>query len=195
MRKGFAFLCVVGVLTGACGPANAGEQDKGEIIINRIVADMWTWSKEAFLIEALETARRENRMSLEEIMEKDHHWRQTKGVTPFVQQFLSNDLAHFLQGIQADSDGLYAEVEITDQKGVIVAETSKTSDYYQADEAWWIQTYNGGKGATFRSRPQFDESSRAYVIDLCVPVYDREGKDVIGIIKAGVSIMKLAALQ
>lgn len=195
LRKSLVVLSVAGFLMGMWGTASAGKQDKGEEMANRIAASMREWVQKPFLIAAVEKANSENGMSLAEIMEKDRAWRRAKGVTPFMRQFLTNGVARFLQGIQVGSGGLYAEIEITDKKGVIIAETSRTTDYYQADEKWWIQTYNRGNSGLFRSRPQFDESSQSYNIDLCLPIYDGEGKEVIGIIKAGVSIMQLARVK
>jgi hypothetical protein len=188
-------LLVAGLLMGVWGTAAVGKQNLGEEMVTRIVAEMQEWAKQPILLEALRKANRENRMSLAEIMEKDGAWRQAKQVTPFIQQFLTNAVAHYLQEIQADSGGLYAEILITDTKGVIIAETSRTTDYYQADEEWWVRTYNGGTGYLFRSKPLFDESSQSYNIDLCLPIYESQGQEVIGILKAGVSILKLAQVN
>ena len=37
---------------------------------------------------------------------------------------------------------------LTDAKGAVIAATNKTSDYFQADERWWEEAYNNGKGAS-----------------------------------------------
>lgn len=171
--------------------ASAEEKKIGEEVLKNIIAEMEVWSAKPNVIAALAKANKENNMSMEEIMEKDNLWRQSTEVTPFVNQFLTNDTAKYLQTIQAEGKGLFAEIEITDLKGVIIAETSKTTDYYQADEEWWQAAYEDGKGGVFQSKPLFDESSHSYNIDLSIPIRDKESGAIVGVVKSGVSILNL----
>lgn len=75
----------------------------------------------------------------------------------------------------------FAEVMITDLSGRLVAATNKTSDYFQADEKWWQDCYNEGKGRVLISGVVFDASAKSsegkrgtMVADLCVPVYNEQ---------------------
>ena len=56
-------------------------------------------------------------MTMEEILEKDQEWRSSKEITPFIQQFLTNDVAKYLQQIQAEGKGLFAEIEDHGRQG------------------------------------------------------------------------------
>ena len=85
-----------------------------------------------------------------------------------------------------------AEVFITDTHGANVAATNRTSDYYQADEAWWQAAYQNGLGSTFIGQPEFDESASVYAAVMAVPVYSPERHEVIGVVR---STLRLSALQ
>jgi signal transduction histidine kinase len=92
---------------------------------------------------------------------------------------LDNDLARRWQSVRRRAQDRFAEVMVTDATGRLVAATNKTSDYYQADEAWWQNCYNDGRGRVLISDVIFDESAISpqnvrgtLVADLCLPIYD-----------------------
>ena len=62
------------------------------------------------------------------------------------------------------------------------------SDYYQADEGWWIATYQNGEGNVYISQPEFDESAGALSILMSVPIYDTHQERFIGILRSTISI-------
>lgn len=85
----------------------------------------------------------------------------------------------------------HVEIFVTDLYGGLVAATGRTSDYYQADEAWWQAAYNGGKGAIYISQPRYDESAGYMALDVAAPVHDDEGT-VLGIVR---STLRVEAIQ
>lgn len=70
---------------------------------------------------------------------------------------------------------------MTDANGAAVAMTRILSDYYQADEAWWISGYGEGKGMSLFDDRGHDQSVGAPGIGVVVPVRDKG--NVIGILK------------
>ncbi len=84
------------------------------------------------------------------------------------------------------------EVFVTDRYGANVAATNRTSDFYQADEAWWQAAYNNGQGAVYIGQPTFDESSQTNAINIAIPLYAADGKTVQGILRTTFSIQALA---
>jgi hypothetical protein len=113
----------------------------------------------------------------------DERWQRTEGIDDFIKPFITNDTALFLVAFQDEND-VFSEIFVTDKKGLIIGETNKTSDYFQADEEWWVQTFNEGKGKEFYGEIEYDESSRSEAIPVYVPVLDPDSKEVIGVIKA-----------
>ncbi len=96
---------------------------------------------------------------------------------------LTNPCAKVLVGFQETNKG-FSEVFVTDGRGLVVAATNKTSDYLQADEAWWTDTFAGGRGKARHGEIEYDPSARSEAISLYAPVIDPETKQAVGVIKA-----------
>jgi signal transduction histidine kinase len=106
---------------------------------------------------------------------------------PLLHKILSNPVAERWQSV-ARQQPRFAEVMVTDAVGRLVAATNKTSDWFQADEQWWQDCFDHGKGRVLISDVTYDESARdgkgAVVMDLCIPIYnDAAPRKLIGITK------------
>jgi hypothetical protein len=141
-------------------------------------------AKDPRIIEKVRISNYNNRkLSLSDILKIDEKWRETEGVDDFIKSFLTNEAAQHLIDFQEKHDE-FVEIFITDKKGLIVGETNKTSDYYQADEQWWIKAYNQETGKTYYGKIEYDESAMAESIPIYVPVIDPGINKAIGVIKA-----------
>jgi len=136
------------------------------------------------VIEKVRISNKKNRkLSLTEILIADEKWKSAKGMDDFIKSLLTNQCSQRLIDFQEEYDE-FPEIFVTDAKGLIVGETNKTSDYYQADEQWWSEAYKGGKGKTFYGEIEYDESAMAESIPIYIPIMESGNKKVIGIIKA-----------
>lgn len=136
------------------------------------------------IIEKVRSSNSNNSdLNLSEILEIDKKWRETEGIDDFIKSLLTNESAQYLIDFQEEHDE-FVEIFITDKKGLIVGETNKTSDYYQADEQWWVKSYNQGTGNTYYGKIEYDESAIAESIPIYVPVIDPDINKAIGVIKA-----------
>ena len=127
------------------------------------------------------------------ILQLDEEWRRAvaSGVSnPLTKSRLSNSLSRDLLAFQNLSPE-NIEVFVTDQAGALVSATNLTSDYYQADEDWWISAFNAGDGNVYISQPVFDESAGALSILMAVPIYDTRQGNLIGILRSTISIDSL----
>jgi len=141
-------------------------------------------AQEPAVIEAVRAANKQNsNISEAEIARRDKQWKESKGLTDQVKRLMTNPCARVLAEFQ-DSHSGFPEIFVTDKRGLIVATTNKTSDYYQADEPWWTEAYNDGKGKAYYGRLEYDDSAGHEAISLYAPVKDPETGEVIGIIKA-----------
>lgn len=125
------------------------------------------------------------KVSLNRIKEIDQAWMAEKGISPFMQEMLGNGCSAQLK----KTIGAYnyiVEAFVMDNQGALVGLTNKTSDYWQGDEAKFIESYKGGQGAVHFGKPEFDKSANATLIQISVPVM-RAG-EAIGAITFGVSI-------
>jgi hypothetical protein len=137
-----------------------------------------------------ESNQKNNHLTLRELYKLDEKWRYVKGVDEFIGSFISNECAQALISFQKAHDG-FAEIFIADAVGLIVGETNKTSDYYQADEGWWVKAYQGGEGKSYYGDIEYDDSARVEAIALYVPVMDPQTRRAIGVIK---SIYNISAI-
>ncbi len=103
-----------------------------------------------------------------------------------IKEYLGNRVSSSMQDV-VQLRGNICELFITDRFGGLVAASNKTSDFYQADEEWWKEAFNAGKGKDFLGDIEFDQSSNKLSIPFAVPIKDKSG-NLIGICKAVVDI-------
>ncbi len=123
----------------------------------------------------------------------DQHWITAPDNDPLIQEILNNPLAAELRLFQTHFPD-HVEVFVTDRYGALLAATGRTTDYEQADEAWWQATYQQGKGATHIAEPQFDESSNILSMRIAVPIYAEGQSTVIGVLATVYHVRALDAV-
>ena len=119
-----------------------------------------------------------------EIDKLDRQWQAADAADndadPLVQSRLNNDVAMELRDYAETFPG-NVEVLVTNRYGALVAASTRTTDYYQADEGWWQAAWNNGEGATFIGQPVFDENSETFSAIIAVPVHST-ARGVVGVI-------------
>lgn len=144
------------------------------------------WAADRQLIDAV---KRQNAQQtpLAEIQKIDEAWKSGHVKTELTKNACADRLRELAQaGTQ------YKEIFLTDRQGAIVCANGITSDYWQGDETKWLKAFAEGKGAVFVDRPKYDESAKATLGSISLPVFD--GGKAIGVITVGVVITeKLAA--
>ena len=115
------------------------------------------------------------------INERDRRWIEEKKEYDLALRIYGNKLSNYLREIMKVDVSRYGEIFVTNRWGVTVAMSKVTSDYNQSDEYWWEYSYDNGKGRVFIDDRGFDESVKAPVVGIAVPV--REKGEVIGVIK------------
>ena len=104
-------------------------------------------------------------------------------------ELTENRLAGELQSLRSFYNNKYgypllAEIFVTNKFGVNVAQTNKTTDYYQADEEWWQVAKRDG---LFVGDVSYEQSSQILSTDIAVRINDANG-DFIGVITAVLNI-------
>lgn len=143
------------------------------------------------IIANIRKANEHNRnISLAEIFDMDKSWQELRGGNEVIKQYIFSPCGLQLIDFQDAYDG-YSEIFATDEKGLIVGMTNKTSDYYQADEGWWQKAYAEGKGREFYGSIEYDESAKVEAIAAYIPVVDPETDGVIGILKVVIDVTSI----
>ncbi len=113
---------------------------------------------------------------------------------PLVQAKLNNSIASYLREYRT----LYpenVEVVVTDRHGALLGATNRTSGYYQANEDWWQAADSKGVGVIYYSQPTYDTDSGAFRINIALPVYDKSGSNMLGILRTTVDLAAKTAIM
>ena len=128
------------------------------------------------------------------ISQKDQEWVSApKGtITPFMQELIGSELSGELREklkFYKEKYGykVFGEVFATNKYGANIAQTGKTSDYYQADEEWW---QNAKRDGLYVGDVEYDESSDIYSVAIGIRIDDEAG-DFLGAIKAVLNIEEI----
>ena len=78
-----------------------------------------------------------------------------------------------------------------DDKGLNVAQSSVTSDYWQGDEAKWQKTFQAGPNAYHIGDVEEDESTQMFQSQVSYAITDPASGKVIGAITVGVNVEEL----
>jgi methyl-accepting chemotaxis protein len=125
----------------------------------------------------------------DQIASLDQSWKDGEAdLEPVVQEILENPTSQLLNTFISKYPE-EIEVFVTDAQGLNVAMTGRTSDYLQADESWWKAAFD--QKQAFIDEVEYDESSKAYAMNIGVPIFDREQKQVIGVLRGTVDLSRV----
>jgi hypothetical protein len=111
-------------------------------------------------------------------------WKGMRRSDPLVKQFQKNAAGRFLQAMMRGSKGAVTEAFLNGAKGEKVAFAEKTTSYIHAGAAKHDVPFTTGK--PWQGKPEFDESSQTYAIQVSVPVM-AHGRPI-GSLVVGVSL-------
>lgn len=107
--------------------------------------------------------------------------------TPTIDTVVHGPLADALRAHMADANGAILEILVMDARGLNVAASGVTSDYWQGDEAKFTQTYPLGPAAMHHGEVAFDESSQAYQAQVSFTISDPKTGRPIGAMTVGLN--------
>ena len=127
-------------------------------------------------------------LSQTDINALDQTWRAEVGTAdaPLIASVMNNAASEHLRAHVTEAGGRITEVFVMDGRGLNVASSAITSDYWQGDEAKWIETYMQGPDAVHVSEIEFDESTQTYQVQVSMPVADPDSGTVIGAVTFGI---------
>ena len=186
-RAGMTALAVL-----AASPTCA--QDHVAPVTEYVNASVAPWATDAAIVDALKAANAEHaNLTQADIDALDAQWRAEVDASskPLIDKVVGGDLSKFLSAKQQEAGGMLTEVFIMDNKGLNVAQSDVTSDYWQGDEDKWQKSYGAGAGAIFVDEVEKDESTQALQTQASIAISDPATNEVIGAITVGIDVSGL----
>ncbi len=153
------------------------------------------WAENPVVVEAVRQANNKPARTLEEIIQLDDKWIEGTFDNEWLGELLDNPCAEYLKRLQSEKGGrksMYSEIFVVDRQGCIVAQSKKTSDYWQGDEDKFVKAFADGEGAIFIDEADYDESTDTSLIQVSVPVIDPDTEEAIGVMTIGLNIRILS---
>ncbi|MGH7233655.1 MAG: cache domain-containing protein, partial [Nitrospiraceae bacterium] len=82
----------------------------------------------------------------------------------------------------AGKDRHYIRVLVADSRGVLVASNDPEAPYFNADEEWWQEAFQGDLSMAFVSSLHLDPVLNEYVFEVAVPIPGEDHDDPIGVL-------------
>jgi hypothetical protein len=114
-------------------------------------------------------------------------WKTTRRSDAVVKAMQSNAAGQYLKAKVEGSAGAFSEAFLNGSKGEKVAFVEKTTSYIHAGQAKFDVPFSTGKA--WQGKPEFDESTQTYAVQISVPVLD--GGKPIGALVVGVNLTHL----
>jgi hypothetical protein len=148
------------------------------------------------VVEAVTTANRGYEKQDEDtisskVAKADKIWG-TPEAAPTVKSLLSAKPSETLRHYH-EMDPQILRITVTDERGVPVAATAKPARYTLTSFDAWQSVYNGGKGSVSISNILYDEPSKAYFVEIGVPVTQPGTGQLAGVALASVNISPILA--
>ncbi len=185
MKKFIAGIAVFAALTSTAMADDAHVAPIQDLVKNQVQS----WLNNPQVVEAVKAQNAKHAgLSQGDIDALDKKWRaETKASSkPMIDKVLANALSKYLKQVEDDSQGLYTEIFVMDNKGLNVGQSAVTSDYWQGDEAKFKKSYGAGAGSVFVDGVEQDESTQQFQSQVSVAISD--GGQVIGAVTIGINV-------
>jgi signal transduction histidine kinase len=144
---------------------------------------------------AYHTRGRSEQDILDRLRNLETLWEEASIVNPLVGGFLTNSASLYLKQYMGvpENRAMHLTVQVTDERGVLVAADSKPKKIYYGNEVWWQAAYHHGKGMVYLSdiekvHDTADEFEQNFSLTLAVPVLDPTTHRAIGVLRTGLQV-------
>jgi len=182
-------LLAAGLLAGT-----AGADEFRPAMENFLDTEVRAWANDPMLVGAITAQNaRTGGYSDAEVEALDQAWRAEVGTgsTPTISPVLENAAASFLRDRVEASGGRITEIFVMDARGLNVAASHMTSDYWQGDEEKHTETFHVGPDAVHFGEIELDESTQRYQGQISLTITDPATGAPVGAMTVGVDANSL----
>ena len=154
-------------------------------------AEIKSWLKSPLIVSAVNAQNEKHAgFSQAEIDALDQQWRAETGASaqPMIEAVLGSELSGYLKSVKEQGQGLYTEIFVMDARGLNVAQSDVTSDYWQGDEDKWLETFDTGVDAIHIGEIEEDESTQMFQSQFSITVVDPATGSAIGAVTIGINV-------
>lgn len=187
LMLGTAFVAILTSQVFAAGPHVAPLEEFAKSTVSE-------WIANPAVIAAIIAQNAANAgLNEDQIIALDNKWRaETKTSThPMIDELLNSEVSKMLADYRDSTAGMVTEIFVMDNKGLNVAQSDVTSDYWQGDEAKWQKTYPMGPDVVFVDEVETDESTQTLQSQMSMSIKDPASGETIGAITVGVNVEAL----
>lgn len=184
-------LVLASLVLASLGPGRAGTIDFDRQLRKLAETEIAKLTRDPEIISVVKLQNQETgHFTDEKIAALDAQWRAEIGsaARPLVNTVLSSQGSIYLRGIEIASAGLYAEIILMDARGLNVAVSDTTSDFWQGDEDKWRMTFAKASHEPYFGPVVLDQSSQAFQSQVSMTVFDPDTGAPIGAITVGVNV-------
>jgi len=159
--------------------------------IKNTIKKIKLFTSQPIIISAIKDQnKRHINLNQEDIYRLDDKWRddQSNKSKLLINKILVNRLSKYLKKIVSESNGLYSEIFVMDNKGLIVGLNELTTDYWQGDEDKFKKPFGSESNSVFIDDIEFDESSKKFQSQVSITILDPQTHNQIGVITVGIDI-------
>lgn len=186
---------ILKLLAAMCCLATTVNADEFEGALEAYLTDnIAAWASDPTLIEAVRAQNLETAaFDQTRIDELDILWRAQVGAADadMVEKTMSNPAALFLRKQVEATNGAMTEAFLMDAKGLNVAVSHPTSDYWQGDEEKFTQTFSRGEEGIHVGDIELDESTQTVQGQISMTIVDPDTGEAIGALTVGVNLTAL----
>lgn len=184
------FLIVATAIIFLAPAAYAAGEHEGPIR-KLVESQIKSWTANPAIVAAVKAQNsKHDGLAQADIDAMDKKWRAETdaGSKPMIDELLGRPASKELAGYKNGGEGLFTEIFVMDNKGLNVAQSDVTSDYWQGDEAKWKKTFLAGPDGLFIDEVEFDESTQTYQAQVSVSIADPDSGEAIGAITVGINV-------
>lgn len=168
-------------------------EEFGEMVLEYARTDLQSWITDPVIIYAIKE-QNELRASVSDfkIRGMDKRWIDGGKYGDMVLEMLDRQASIITRDRRELSNGIITEIIVMDNRGMNVAISDRTSDFFQGDEAKYQETFLKGPDAVHVSELEFDESTQKIQTQVSLTVTDPETGEPIGAVTLGIDLQNLS---
>lgn len=153
-----------------------------------VEAEVRAWFSDPTVVAAVQASNLAHAaLSPGDIAPLDAQWEAEIGTGgPLIAQVKDSAASSFLREKVAAAGGKVTEIIVMDNKGLNVAVSDVTSDYWQGDEDKFQKSFGAGPAGFHMSEVELDESTQTYQAQLSFTLTDPATGAAIGAVTVGV---------